>query len=817
MHKGDASIRQAEAAVFESSLALPWIAVAADILVILALGWGMFRTRMRGKWGVLLLALTVVAIMHLGESIAHTLTTHETELATVAHLAVVVALLVMTMVLRREWIVPQRLMESLADSESTRDQYIDGIENVVATLTPDGTVRHINRRGLDLLGLSSSDLVGKRIFDVLCDETSRPDIQRGFGRFVRTAGRTSADVEYPVMTPRGTRVIKWRRSAVLDEHGSVVGVISAGEDVTQRLRLQASLEAESLLLDSVRDSVIVVDLNGELLYFNHAAHSLRGYSHNEFCELELFGWVAPESRNDALIGTDKTLRDGSSLFEVTNLTKDGRRFPMEVRAQTIDFEGKPAIAMVARDVSERKEAQEMVARMAFRDSLTGLPNRRLVYDRIELALAQAHRTGEPLYLLYLDIDGLKGVNDSLGHDGGDQLIKQAGQRLSLQLREGDTLGRVGGDEFIVILDDCEDEATALEISNRLVASLANPFEVRESQVRATLSIGVSYCAHELTTEQAVQRADRAMYAAKQAGGNRAVLYTDEMECAISCRFELKNQLRDALEREEFVLHYQPIVDAQRHTLTGAEALIRWNHPARGMLPPSEFMDVVEESGLSVAVGRWVLLTACQQLAQWRHQGIAVPRVGVNLSPSQFLETDIVHEVSEILAQTGLDAQSLELELTESAAMRDASRSLPVFEQLSSMGIALALDDFGTGHSSLARLQSMPIDTIKIDRSFVTDLCSVEQRNPIIDTMMLLARSLELSIIAEGVETSCQLEYLASSGCQEIQGFLFSRPVPPDVFASIAQPGRLEPREAEDCPQCLRATEHLTLNASAVAR
>lgn len=791
--------------MLESSLALPWVAVAADILVLMALGWGMIRTRMHGKWKVLLLALTFVALAHLGESLAETVASHNTQAGTTAHLGVVVALLMVALVLRREWIMPQHLMESLANCESARDQYTDELNNIVVTLTPDGTVRHVNKRGLDLLGFSSSELVGRRIFDVLCDESSRPHVVREFTRFVRTVGRSSADAEYPVITPRGSRVIKWRRTVVLDATGAVVGVISSGEDITCRVQLQASLEAESLLLDSVQDSVIVVDLNRKLLYFNQAAHGNRGYTHDEFAALPPLGWIAPESRSDALIGTDSALQAGSSLYEVTNLTKDGRRFPMEVRAQRIDFEGQPAIATVARDISERKEAQELVARMAFRDTLTGLPNRHLVYDRIQLALAQAHRTGEPLFLLYLDIDGLKGVNDSLGHEGGDQLIRDAGTRLTSQLREGDTLGRVGGDEFIVILDACDDESLATEVSDRLVASLADPFEIRDEQIRVTLSVGVSKCAGSLSTEQAVQRADRAMYAAKRAGGNRVALYSDEMECAISSRYELKNQLRDALERSEFVLHYQPIVDTKNHALTGAEALIRWNHPLRGLLAPGEFMDVVEDSGLSVAVGRWVLKSACRQLADWRHAGITVPRVSVNLSPAQFLETDIVHEVSEILIETGLEASSLELELTESDAMRDLSRSLPVFEQLSLMGIALALDDFGTGHSSLARLQRMPIRTIKIDRSFITELCSFDHRNPVVDTVALLAKSLELNMVAEGVETNCQLEYLARSGCQEIQGFLFGRPVPQDEFAQLAHTGLFHPSKTENCSVCARVT------------
>jgi len=666
--------------------------------------------------------------------------------------------------------------ELLAGIESVRATYADGVAAVVATLDTDGTVRHMNRYGLELLGLSEDEVLGRDAFTLWGTEEAEIYARLEFERFCESGGQLGSSLEYSVQVPAGSRIMRWSRSAVLSESGEVIQVISYGEDVTGQRSVEESLRSESYLLDSVHDSVIVTGLDGEILYLNHAAHDMRGYTRDEFLELQPYSWVSSESFEHALENQHLAAESGTALYEVTNIRKDGHRLPLETRSQLVIFDGGPAIMNVSRDISARRQAEELVSRMAFDDPLTGLPNRRLVSERLKSALANLDAgTGEGVAVIYVDVDNLKAVNDTVGHDAGDQLIKIMGDRLSWVTREGDTLGRVGGDEFVLIVPQLSARVHAEDIARRLLDFAAETLEIGGLTVRPTASIGICHCEPGTSATESLKRADRAMYVAKKAGGNRFAVYDPSMETAISERFRMKNELADAVEQGQLEIHYQTIVRARTREVTGVEALVRWRHPTRGLLAPEHFIDIAEQSSLIVPIGRWILFEACSTLARWRAEGIDVPRVSVNLSAVQLIDGDVVHEVSEVLAHTGLQPGDLELEITETAVMESIDVVTPVFIRLRAMGVGLALDDFGTGHSSLERLQGLPISTLKIDRSFVSDLCEESGSHPIIDTILVLGSKLKLRTVAEGVETLCHLRYLERAGCDEVQGFLFSEP------------------------------------------
>jgi diguanylate cyclase (GGDEF)-like protein/PAS domain S-box-containing protein len=741
------------------------------------------------RWRTTLIGLTAVTAVHFVDALLFALDTATAYFAPQPiHLVVSVALWWVAFGLRREVLTPTRLLETLDDHSAIRNSYLDSVAAIVVTVTPKGVIRHVNRYGLELLGVNEQEIVGEEAFSVITPPAFRDDVAADFRQFVATAGSVSSTAEYPVLTRLGERTVRWRRSALLTEYGEIAGVISYGEDVTEHLRMEESLKSESHLLDSVQDSVVVTALDGAFLYVNQAAYELRGYGREEFLALPPLEWIAPESRDHALQQQQKTIDQGGALYEVVNECRDGRRLPMEVRSHLVEFEGQPAIVNVSRDISARRQAEDLVTQMAFRDPLTGLANRRLVRNRLSQSLLLHGGKPFDIVIMYIDVDNLKAVNDTVGHEGGDKLILAIGERLDSVVREGDTLGRVGGDEFVAVMMGIQSKRQVSEVAQRMLDCLAEPLLIEGYSIPASVSIGIAACPVGLTPDEAFKRADRAMYVAKREGGARFAHYSESMEAAISERFTRRNELENALKRNEFVLHYQPIISTESRRIVGAEALIRWNHPAKGLLPAESFLPLADESGLMTPIGRWVLRTAIEQLGEWTRKGVDVPRIAVNLSPPELLEADLAAEVAELLECHGLPARRLELEITETAAMQRIEETMPVLERLRNMGVRIALDDFGTGHSSLGRLGQLPITTLKIDKSFVSALCSGAISHPIVDTVLVLASNLNLTAVAEGVESRCHFEYLRRRGCSEIQGFLIARPSGAEAFEELVASG-----------------------------
>ena len=443
-----------------------------------------------------------------------------------------------------------------------------------------------------------------------------------------------------------------------------------------------------------------------------------------------------------------------------------------------------------KDITERKQAEARIQHMAHHDVLTDLPNRALLQDRLTQAIAYAERHGQPVWVVFIDLDRFKFVNDSLGHKAGDALLNAIALRLRSATRETDTVARLGGDEFVLVLPARSDEPMAGGILQRIMDSIAQPLAIAEQTFYLGCSMGVAtYPVDGSSAEKLIEHADLAMYRAKEMGRNNFQFYTAAMNAGVLERLRIESALRSALERREFVLHYQPQVDLQSGRVVGMEALIRWQHPELGMVSPLRFISLAEETGLIVPIGAWVLRTACAQNQAWQQAGLGPLRIAVNLSARQFAQPDLAQSIAAALAETGLAPQYLDIELTESLVMTDVERTIEVLRELKALGLQLSIDDFGTGYSSLSYLQRFPIDVLKIDQSFVSDITQQTDDALIVMSIIALAHNLKLHVIAEGVETQEQLDYLQQHGCDEMQGYLFSRPLPAAEFEQLLRQGK----------------------------
>lgn len=434
---------------------------------------------------------------------------------------------------------------------------------------------------------------------------------------------------------------------------------------------------------------------------------------------------------------------------------------------------------------ERKRAEETIRHQAYHDALTRLPNRLLFQDRFAQALARAHRSKEMLAMLFLDLDRFKTINDTLGHMIGDQLLQAVSERLSNSLREGDTVARLGGDEFMIMLTGIRHAEDAAKVARKVLQEIRPPFHVQEHELNITTSIGISlYPQDGLDADTLVKNADVALYRAKDSGRDNYQHYLPSMNAQAYERLTLENSLRRALERGEFVLHYQPQIDVPSGTIVGMEALVRWQHPDGRLLLPNEFIPLTEDTGLIIPLSEWVLRTACKQMREWQTMALPSFRVSVNLSARHFQQQDLVETVDRILKETGLEPQYLELELTESTLMHDVDFVNKTMQQLKERGIHISIDDFGTGYSSLSYLKRFPINTLKVDQSFVRDCIQDADDAAIVSAIVSMARSLKMKVIAEGVETREQLDFLRTLQCDSVQGFYFNHAVPPQEFAEM---------------------------------
>jgi diguanylate cyclase (GGDEF)-like protein len=475
-------------------------------------------------------------------------------------------------------------------------------------------------------------------------------------------------------------------------------------------------------------------------------------------------------------------------LELSALRADGTEFPVELAVTPIASRSMPMFVGHVRDISERKKSEERLSYLAQYDALTGLPNRQLFREQLGLALGRAKRTGLQLALMFIDLDRFKEINDTLGHATGDRLLRAIARALKESLRDADSIARLGGDEFTIILENISSVEQVIAVAEKVKAALAEPIVIEGRELFVTASIGISMDTGIGDIDALVQTADIAMYRAKEEGRNTYEFYAAGMNAGMAGRLEMEIKLRHALERQEFVLHYQPMVAIDDGRITGVEALIRWINPVLGSVPPTRFIPLAEETGLIVPIGRWVLETACRQAKAWLDQGLPRLVVSVNLSPRQVHQKNLVEMISSVLERTGLDPTQLNLEITEGVIMHRPDQAVHLFEQLHKLGVQLSVDDFGTGYSSLSYLRRFPVQWLKIDRSFVEDVTTKEDDASIVAAIIAMAKSLKIAVIAEGVETREQLDFLANLRCNEYQGYYFSEPLPAsDIVRSLQTP------------------------------
>src|SRR3989338_7480013 len=545
------------------------------------------------------------------------------------------------------------------------------------------------------------------------------------------------------------------------------------------------------VVEGASEGILTLDEQGLVVRNNMAAEKIFGFAPGKMAGMPLAQMLTPDSAKRCL-GSDGLLYPVSGLsLEAQN--KNGEMIPVLLSVSAFRHENTRYNTAIIQDISERVMFEKRLARLAYYDSLTGLPNRRLFHDRLGQAIERARRDGELAGILFLDLDHFKDINDTLGHLFGDLLLQETAKRLSNLLRKEDTVARLGGDEFTVILEGISDVADAEDVAKKKLHSIGQPFKLGEYERYVTSSIGITlYPLDDSNIERLIMNADGAMYQAKLNGRNAYALYTPKIHSETMERVALEASFRKAVKaadfllqyQPEFVLHYQPEVDRYSGEVVGAEALIRWQHPELGMLGPDQFIPLAEATGLILPLGEWVLRTACMQAVAWRAAGLPPFHVAVNVSALQLKNRNIVQQVAHILKETGMDGRYLELELTESVVIDKSEELITILREFKEMGITISIDDFGTGHSSLANLQLLPVDKVKIDISFIRNITTSKQDTAIVVGIIEMAHKLGLKVVVEGVETEEQLMCLLSHHCDIMQGYHFSRPVAAENFEAL---------------------------------
>ena len=653
----------------------------------------------------------------------------------------------------------------------------DYISPIVESLFP-VTVAAMHERGLSIL------------LDELCHPDDVEQFRQHFFALCRNLPGQSIRTQYEYRLRNAKGEMVWLNNSmtvVSSPEGWPLLATGVAVDVTAQRRAEEAVRLAARVFECAQESIILTDADNNIVSVNPVFLEMTGYQAEEV--LGRNPRILSSGRHSAEFYAamwQAITTEGKWQGELWNRRKDGAVYPVWVRISVYrDAAGKICNYVgVATDITERLAAQESIRQLAYFDPLTELPNRRMLEDRVRQALATAERERKQSALLFIDLDQFKTINDSLGHSAGDQLLIEVARRLQACVRRMDTVARLGGDEFVVLLTDVTLEG-ASEVARKILDVVARSFQFNEHELGVTPSLGISiYPQDGRDFETLLKHADTAMYRAKDAGRNAFQFFTSEMNEAALERLMLENSLRQGLERGEFILYYQPQVNVRSGQIVGAEALVRWRHPKIGLVPPGKFIPAAEISGLIVSIGEWVLRESCRQNKAWQDAGLPSISVAVNISSVQFRGGQLEENVRSVLTETGMPAECLELELTEGILMGGASETVDTLKRMSDMGVKLAIDDFGTGYSSLSYLKRFPIDKLKIDQSFVRDIVVDPDDLAIANAVISMGHSLRLSVIAEGVERSEQLEILTKEGCDEVQGYYFSAPLPAADFAEL---------------------------------
>lgn len=668
------------------------------------------------------------------------------------------------------------------------DTYRSIFENAVVGIyqtTVDGRYLRVNQALAVMYGYDSPAALIDALTDIAgqlyVDNGRRSDFQT-----LMAAQDVVHEFEAEIFRRDGRRIwIKENARCVRDRDGAILYYEGMVTDVTARKLVEQRNRLLVSVFESVAEGIVVIDRNAVVRTVNPAYLLLTGWTEAELVDhvFEMPGTGRQQSDFIAQVCRDAASQ-GRWEGETICLRRPATPFPAFLSVSTVhnpdgDIE---YYILVFTDITRRKQDEERIRYHANFDTLTGLPNRRLLRDRLEQAMLHALQNRTKLAVAFLDLDRFKQINDTLGHKAGDELLKLVAKRLRNCTRLSDTVGRFGGDEFVVVAAGCADRSGASYLAEKIVYSFSEPFQLAEREIFCFPSIGIAmYPDDGDNAEELIRAADVAMYQAKKSRASQFCFYNRDMLQLSERRLDLENDMRRALARNEFVLFYQPKVSLITGGITGAEALIRWNHPTLGLVSPGQFISVAEETGLIHDIGLWTLREACRQLQEWHQQGLPIDQISVNLSPIQFQDRKIVTLVGRVLAEFALRPDCLELELTESAMTVDIDRAVATLNALKRLGVRISIDDFGTGYSSLSYLKRFPIDTVKIDRSFVRDLDNSTTDPQIVEAIIALARSLGFGVVAEGVERREQAMILRERECPQMQGFLISKPLDSEIF------------------------------------
>ena len=564
-------------------------------------------------------------------------------------------------------------------------------------------------------------------------------------------------------------------------------------DITERKRIEKALrqseEKYRTILESIQEGYFEVDLDGNFTFCNDSMSRLTGHSKEDLIGMNHKQLTNEETAKEvfqAFIDVYNT-EEPSKGFDWQIIKKNGVEGYIEASVTLQkDSSGKPTgFKGMIRDITERKRTEQQINYMATHDALTGLPNRLMFSQLLNHAIRSAQRHGKQLAVLFVDLDRFKVINDSLGHEAGDRLLKEMARRFKRSLRAVDVVGRLGGDEFIILTEEVDELSQIANVAHKILTTTIQPMVLQGEECRVTASIGISIYPGDGTDEQTlIKNADIAMYFAKEEGKNNYQFYSKDIQSQSNKRFSIETNLRRALERNELSLEYQAKVDFKTGMITGVEALLRWKNPSIGLITPTQFIPVAEETGLIVPIGRWVMKTACAQNVAWQRQGLPSVCMSVNLSLRQIMDDKLLEDIKAALDESGMASNLLELEITESMVMHNPPRLIELLTNIKKLGVRLAIDDFGTGYSSLAQIQHFPIDTLKVDRSFIRNLPKNSEDGAITEAIIAMGKTLSLTVVAEGVETQEQKDFLRDLICDEMQGFYFSKPIAPDQFGDL---------------------------------
>lgn len=677
-----------------------------------------------------------------------------------------------------------QLQETINTEKKYRGIFQNAVEGIFLT-TPQGRYLDVNPALAKIYGFSSpAELIChfKDIKKQLYVDPTRRD------EFIRILERENKVTGFESKVRKKNGEVIWiteNARAVYGDDGEISYCEGTVMDISGRKQAEKELKEQrayfSQLFDNSPQAIVIIDTKRNVVSCNKGFEELFGYRSVDIVGFGMRALIVPEELLDECENVRNSILDGKTVQSETNRRhRNGEFIPVSMIGFPLRVSDKiKGIIYIYQDISERKSFEEQISHQAFHDTLTGLPNRSLFTERLERSLERSRRRPELYYaLLMVDLNRFKAVNDSLGHPAGDQLLIEVGKRLSSCVRSVDTVARLGGDEFAIILEEFPAKKELLKVARRMHSTLCEPFNLYGNDITPGASIGIVPKISEYTSVgDALRDADIAMYRAKQQGKG-LVLFDKRMHQELIESINLETELREVLARDGLTLHYQPIVSIANEQLEGFEALVRWEHPLRGMIPPDRFIPLAEETGLIIDLGKWVITEACRQLKSWQEtiEKAHSLTMSVNVSIRQFAKPGLVEHVMEVLRQSDLDPACLKIEVTESVIMQDTTRTITELNRLRSLGVQIAIDDFGTGYSSLSYLQRMPIDHLKIDRSFISGFEDPQENDQIVRSIISLAKSLGLSVIAEGVENREQFDRLRALNCDKAQGFMFSRPV-----------------------------------------